>query len=802
MNSGVRAFSWIYSSRNDKRSHGSAIMKEECITSMRKKSGGIQAFILLACIWLCGGGGEAGAQNYVWTTFVGRAGETNGGDGVGTNAFFNQPTGAAMDAAGNLYVTDEYNDAIRKVTPDGTVSTFAGVLGVAGTNDSSSGQPLFTQPTNLTFDKNGNIYVVDTFGYTIRKITPAGLVSTLAGKPGQAGSSDGTGSAAGFNQPNGICYDTNDNVLYVADGLNGYIRKVTLSGVVSTLSAAYFYGVEQVAVDANHRLYVCDAYYASIKTMDTNANHLTVLAGANQLFPAGTNLTDGTGMAARFNFPESIWLNPSGSTLFVADWGNNEVRKVTVTPSGSNGVVTTVGGNGRIGTRDGVNTNALFNQLEGIFVDPYGNLYVADTQNSTIRIGYAGPPVILSPPQSQTVGASASPSFAVSAGGAAPRGAYQWKLNGVALTNSAHISGAQSNVLTLNSVTTNDAGTYQVVVTNAVGATNASASLTVTQGIPVVTWTNPAPITYGMALGGVQLDATANVPGSFAYAPAAGTVLRAGTNALTAVFSPTDTVDYSSVTSSVGLAVSPAALGVTANNASRVYGGSNPAFTASYSGFVNGEVLATSDVRGSPQLTCGAIASSPVGAYTISNGLGTLTSTNYAFLLTNGTLTLTQASLTITASNATKVFGQTKAFAGSEFSASGLVGSDTVTLVALTSAGATNTASAGSYPIIPSAAIGSGLSNYAIAYVNGVLSVTPATPVEINTPILLTGGTIKLTFTGGNLGVDYRIQAKSDLLISSWSDLATNQAGSNGLPSLIDLDATNHDARFYRTVTP
>ncbi len=417
------------------------------------------ATALVVGVLACGSSQAASVPIYYWTTFVGEAGAFSGGDGVGTNALFNQPSGGAMDAAGNFYVPDEYNDAIRKVTPDGTVSTFAGVLGVADTNDGTNGGALFTQPTNLTFDKDGNMYVVDTYAHTIRKITPAGVVTTIAGLGGVSGFTDGTGTNALFNQPNGIGYDAGDNILYVADGLNGAVRKVTLNGEVTTIAGGgqgegqLFFGVEQVAVNSSHLVYVLDAYNSTIWTMDTNGGNLTVLAGpgAGNTWPTGSGSADGTGSAAKFSFPESLWLDTLGNA-FVADYNNDTIREVT--PAG---VVTTVGGSpGKIGTADGTNSMARFNLEEGIFVDPWGNLYVADTQNCTIRIGYAGPPVIVNPPQSPTVAVGASPTFAVTAGGAAPRSAYQWRFNGVPLTNNAHISGAQSNVLMVVNTTTND----------------------------------------------------------------------------------------------------------------------------------------------------------------------------------------------------------------------------------------------------------------------------------------------------------------------------------------------------------
>jgi hypothetical protein len=847
-------------------------------------------------------------------------------------------------------------------------------------------------------------------------------------------------------------------------------------------------------------------------------------------------------------------------------------------------VVTTVGGQpGVIGTKNGTNTAALFNLMEGVFVDPWGNLYVADTQNDTIRIGYAGPPVILNPPTNTTVAVGGSASFTVTAAAAAPSAAYQWRFNGVSLTNNAHVSGAQSNVLTLTAVSNSNAGTYQVIVTNAAGSTNVSATLTVSLIAPVLTWTNPAAIRYATALSSTQLDATANVPGSFVYNPAAGTVLNAGTTNLRTVFTPTDTGVYSSATSTVSLVVLPAPLTVTVSNASRLYGQANPLFQGSLVGLQNGDNItatytttatsnspvgtypiaagltdpngklanytvttnnglltvnkatpvittgpsataiiygqsltnstlsggaasvpgafaftmpstvppvgtalqsvtftptdmtnyntaqtnvnvtvaqaspqltwtnpaaiyygtaigstqlnATADVPGSfayapaagtvlnagtntlgtvftptdtadylsatstvsllvlpaplavtvsnasrlygqanpvfqgslvglqngdnitAAYTTTATSNSPVGTYPITAGLndpngklanytvttnnGLLTvnkatpvittgpnataiiygqsltnstlsdgaasvpgafafttpstmppvgtalqsvtfttadTTNYNTAQTNVNVTVAQASpqltwtnpaaiyygtaigstqlnatadvpgsfayapaagtvlnagtntlgtvftptdtadylsatstvslvvlpapLTVTASNASKVYGQLKTFAGTEFTSSGLEGTDTVTQVSLTSAGAPAAAAVGHYPIVASAALGTGLSNYVINYVDGDLTVFPPTLVTIATPVVLSNGTIQLTFSGGDAGVSYRIQASSNLNLSGWNDLGTNLAGTNGLPVFLDLDATNWSVRFYRTVTP
>jgi hypothetical protein len=763
--------------------------------------------LLVGAMLMTSAARQASAQNYVWTTFVGRVGQTNGGDGIGTNAYFNQPTGAAMDSVGNLYVPDEYNNAIRKVTPDGTVSTFAGMLGFtnAGTNDGTGTNALFTQPTNLAFDKDGNLWVVDTYAHTVRRITPAGVVTTVAGVGNSPGFMDGTGSIARFNYPNGIAYDSNFDVMYVADGNNGAIRKVTQAGAVTTIAGpgmsegTLYYGVEQVAVDPSHRVYILDAYNCTIWTVNSNGGSRADFAGTGTVkkYPGNAGTNNGTGSTARFDFPESMYLGPT-SNLFVCNYQSSTIRKVT--PSQ---VVSTIGGQAYVnGSQDGTNTQAQFNLPEGIFADAWNNVYVADTQSSTIRIGYAGPPVIVTAPQNLGTPAGSSPSFTVTAGGAAPRSAYQWKFNGTPLTNNAQISGAQSNILIIASVTLTNAGTYTVVVTNAAGPTNVSANLTVTLANPVITWTNPASIIYGTPLGTNQLDATANVPGTFSYSPTNGAVLRAATNTLTTVFTPADIADYSLATNTVSLVVSPAPLNVIASNASRLYGVANPSFTFGFGGFVNGEAATHGDVAGQPQLTCSADPTSPIGAYTISNHIGSLTSTNYGFTLVDGALTVNQTGLTITASNLSKVFAQTETFAGTEFSAAGLYNGNSVTNVLLTSAGTTNTAAVGPYPIVPSGAAGIGLSNYTVAYVNGTLTVTAPTPVIIGNPVPLTNGTVELTFSGGDPGVSYRIQATSSFPGSAWTNLSTNFAGGGGLTNFTDLQASNYPTRFYRTITP
>jgi hypothetical protein len=182
----------------------------------------------------------------------------------------------------------------------------------------------------------------------------------------------------------------------------------------------------------------------------------------------------------------------------------------------------------------------------------------------------------------------------------------------------------------------------------------ASVLLMVAKATPVITWPAPAPITYGIALGSAQLDATADVPGSFRYGPAAGIILGAGAQTLSVTFTPTDTADYTTTTAAVPLTVNPAVLTVTANSVSMVYGAATlPPLTATVTDFVNGDTA----YQGLPDLSTGATAAgpgtppSPVGSYLITAALGTLSSTNYTFRFASGTLSITQATPHVTVSD-------------------------------------------------------------------------------------------------------------------------------------------------------
>jgi hypothetical protein len=194
------------------------------------------AFTLLLAA--CGGGGDGGgsAGPASLALFAGDPGQTAGAaDGTGSEARFNLPNSVATDSAGNVYVADRFNHTIRKITPAGVVSTLAGTVGMVGSTDGTGAAASFNNPAGVATDGAGNVYVADTNNCTIRKITPAGVVSTLAGTSGQTGTTDGIGAAARFTNPEGVATDGAGNV-YVADTDNHTIRKITAAGGVTTVA--------------------------------------------------------------------------------------------------------------------------------------------------------------------------------------------------------------------------------------------------------------------------------------------------------------------------------------------------------------------------------------------------------------------------------------------------------------------------------------------------------------------------------------------------------------------------------------
>jgi sugar lactone lactonase YvrE len=275
-------------------------------------------------------------------------------DDVGIAAQFHNPAGIAIDASGNLFIADLANRSIRKITPAGVVSTI-----VTFSNPSSA-------PSGVTVDVSGNIYVADRGINMIEKISSSGVVSELA--------------AAQVSSPSDLAVDASGNV-FVLDADNRRIRKVTQAGIVTTFAgsdtsqsydgiglASTFTAAYGITIDPAGNLYVGDL--CRIRKI-TPLAVVTTIAGSDQGF------ADGPALSAQFYYPKGITMDAAGN-LFIAD--RTRIRKLT-----PGGLVTTVAGDGNFGFSDGAGSIAEFYYAQGIVVDTAGNLYIADYGNNRIR---------------------------------------------------------------------------------------------------------------------------------------------------------------------------------------------------------------------------------------------------------------------------------------------------------------------------------------------------------------------------------------------------------------------------------
>ncbi|MGZ4001089.1 MAG: SMP-30/gluconolactonase/LRE family protein [Mucilaginibacter sp.] len=327
------------------------------------------------------------------TTFAGSTASDSGHvDGTGTAARFNSAQQMALDAAGNLYVTDTYNSTIRKIDPAGVVTKVAGQVGVFNNTDGQGTAATFAYPDGLAIDASGNIFIADWNNGAIRKMTPTGAVTTfyqeigafapngitfdssgnllvstysdnqivkispagvatvVAGDPQwQTGFVDGTGSSALFNFPSDVVTDAAGNI-YVADGFNNAVRKITPAGVVSTFAgstayqganwynnpggfadgvgnAALFNNVTGFAMYPGGVLYVADRFNNDIRRIMPDATVTLVAGSATQ----AVGNADGVGTAAGFNWPDYVTIDSNTGIGYISEWSGNRVRKIVLT---------------------------------------------------------------------------------------------------------------------------------------------------------------------------------------------------------------------------------------------------------------------------------------------------------------------------------------------------------------------------------------------------------------------------------------------------------------------------------------
>ncbi len=359
--------------------------------------------ICLSLMWMAG----CVPQRVTVSTFAGsgKTGPLGGGylDGPANTARFHEPIGLTIDQHGNLYVSDWVNHRIRKITPQGDVLTIAGG-GEPGPNgdlvDGAGAAARFWGPEGLAVDAQGNIYVADTLNNRIRRIRPDGSVSTLAGSgPGtrygyDGALVDGPAETARFNDPSDVVVDSK-GTLFVTDRLNHVIRKITPDGYVTTFvgdgkpgstdgigKGASLELPNRIAIDKEDNLYITEGrgldlgeYTYGFKVRKiTPDGRVTTLAGTGE-----PGYRDGPGKSAQFTLPIGIDVDDNG-IVYVSDSEAQRIRRID-----KDGMVSTVAGDGEAGYRDGNAGQAEFYSPRDIAIAPEGTLYIADWKNHRIR---------------------------------------------------------------------------------------------------------------------------------------------------------------------------------------------------------------------------------------------------------------------------------------------------------------------------------------------------------------------------------------------------------------------------------
>lgn len=290
-----------------------------------------------------------------------------------------------------IYVANADNQTIQAVDlTSNAVTTLAGLAGNAGLINATGSSARFYEPFAIT-KLAGDLYIADTDNFVIRKLTTAGVATTLAGSAGTTGSNDATGTSATFNISKGITGF--GNFLYLADTYNQIIRKVDITtGAVTTLagyagttgttdnatgsSARFNYPFGLTTRDGSN-IYVADTLNQTIRVVSA-AGAVTTLAGS----AGNAGSTDATGTAAKFNYPAGIAIDNAGLNLFIADSSNHVIRQIVI---GSGVVTTLAGAAGSSGSTDGSGAAARFNTPIGLAIDNAGNLYVTDQLYTKIR---------------------------------------------------------------------------------------------------------------------------------------------------------------------------------------------------------------------------------------------------------------------------------------------------------------------------------------------------------------------------------------------------------------------------------
>jgi uncharacterized protein (TIGR03437 family) len=343
-------------------------------------------------------------QTYTIRTLAGDGTGAFAGDGgAAASAQLFDPFGLFLDGSGNLYIADQLNSRVRKISPDGTITTVAGdgITGYRGDGTAATSAQL-NHPCGVVLDKDGNIYIADTGNNVIRKVAPGGTISTVAGTsiagyggdydPSSTAEGNGVATRASLSHPVGLAFDAAGN-LYIADSLNSRIRKMNAAGIISTVAgngvsgslgdggaatSAALYNPQGIALDGAGSLYIADTTNGLVRKVNPDGI-ITTVAGIRALGYYGDG---GPATSALLNYPKSVVVDAEGN-LFIVDSYNSRIRMVT-----PDGIIKTVAGDGWFGFRgdDGPAAIARLRFPSGLVLTPAGDVIFSDTQNNRIRV--------------------------------------------------------------------------------------------------------------------------------------------------------------------------------------------------------------------------------------------------------------------------------------------------------------------------------------------------------------------------------------------------------------------------------
>jgi sugar lactone lactonase YvrE len=500
----------------------------------------------------------------VISTFAGndKFGFSPGGGPVSSTSI-GDPEVVAFDGAGDMYIADAGNYVVWMVS----ASTHK-ISIVAGTGTFGSGTDGVQATTcelgtvnGLAVDELGNLYIADTGSGRVRMVSSqTGIITTIAGPgvPNVLGDG-GPATSAYLGGPLGIAFDKAGN-LYLAGGNTGRVRMIAAgTGIISTVAgggtqaqlgdgglatAAYVPNPIDIALDAAGNLYINDNQTSRIRKVTASTGIITTIAGNGT---AGSTGDGGVATAAEIVVAQGIAIDSHGNVYFSTS--PNIVRRVDATTN----IITTFAGDTYFGYGGdgGAASMAELSNPQGLAFDGSGNLYISDFGNLAVRKltfpGAAAAPVFS--PASGTYHSTQT----VTISDTTPGATIYYTIDGSTPTPASAVYSA--------AITVSATETLQAIAV-AAGYTEsavASAQYTINPKIaPVITWPTPAAILYGAALNSIQLNATANVAGTFVYSPSGGTVLGAGTQTLSVTFTPTDSADYATATASVSLTVNKA----------------------------------------------------------------------------------------------------------------------------------------------------------------------------------------------------------------------------------------------------